>query len=430
VRTGKLNVKQVQQILAGRDPTSKRYYGDGGGLWLVVTKRDETGKPIAASYVYRFMLDGKSREMGIGSAWDVNLAYARNAAREYRARVKTEKVDVLDERREARAKQRADREAAIASEARRRTFRQVAEAFINSQESGWRNVKHRNQWRQSLGSYAYPVFGDMAIENIRTSHVVDALQSIWLSKTETASRLRGRIERVLDRAKVLGLRDGENPARWKGHLEHLLPKKSAIAPVEHHAALDYRQIGAFVAELRQQEGVAARALEFAILCWSRTGEVIGMRWRELQGDRLWVVPGSRMKAAKEHKVPLCQRALDVIAEMQKIRDRRSSEYVFQGSKDGAPLSDMSMLMLLRRMGHPELTVHGFRATATSWAKGQTNFAAELREMALAHTVSDKTLAAYERDDMFEKRRQLADAWARYCGKPASNGGNVVSIGAA
>lgn len=435
MRTGKLNVKQVQSIIAGRDAEPKRYYGDGGGLWLAISKRDDAGKPLAASYVYRFMLHGKSREMGIGSAWDVDLAYARNAAREHRARVKTHKVDVLDEKREAEAQRRAEREAAKAAGdalAKRKTFRQVAEDLIDSQESGWRNAKHRYQWRQSLASYAYPVLGNMAVEDIKTADVVDALKPIWLSKTETASRLRGRIERVIDRAKVLELRSGENPARWKGHLEHLLPKKSVVAPVEHHAALSYQDIGTFVAELRQQEGIAARALEFAILCWSRSGEVIGMRWDELdEAERLWVVPAARMKAGREHRLPLCGRAMQIIGEMREIRTWRPSEYVFQGLKDGQPLSNMSMLMLLRRMGHPELTVHGFRATASSWCAARTRFPAEMRELALAHAVSDKVIAPYQRSDMFDKRRRLAEAWCQFCDTPAMRqNAEITPIGAA
>jgi integrase len=431
VRTGKLNVKQVQSIIAGPDAKPKRYYGDGGGLWLTVSKRDDAGKPLAASYVYRFMLDGKARELGLGSAWDVDLADARNAAREYRARVKSHKVDVLDEKREVEAQRRAAK-AAPKALAKRKTFRQVAEDLIDSQESGWRNAKHRYQWRQSLASYAYPVLGNLAIEDIKTAHVVDALQPIWLSKTETASRVRGRIERVLDRAKVLELRSGENPARWKGHLEHLFPKKSAVAPVEHHAALPYQDIGAFVAELRQQQGIAARALEFAILCWSRSGEVIGMRWEEIdEAERLWTVPAERMKAGKEHRVPLCDRALRILDEMKQIRTWRPSEYVFQGLKDGQPLSDMSMLMRLRRMGHPGLTVHGFRASASSWCAARTRFPAEMRELALAHTVSDKVVAAYQRDDMFEKRRRLAEAWCEFCDTPATTqNAGVALIGAA
>jgi integrase len=201
--------------------------------------------------------------------------------------------------------------------------------------------------------------------------------------------------------------------------------------VEHHAALPYQDIGTFVAELRQQEGIAARALEFAILCWSRSGEVIGMRWDELdEAERLWTVPAERMKAGKEHRVPLCGRAMQIIGEMREIRTWRSSEYVFQGLKDGAALSNMAMLMLLRRMGHPELTVHGFRASASSWCAARTRFPAELRELALAHAVSDKVVEAYQRDDMFEKRRRLAEAWCEFCGKPAPSDGNVVSFEAA
>jgi integrase len=429
MRTGKLTVKQVQSILAGRDPKTKRYYGDGGGLWLVVTKRDETARPIAASYVYRFMLFGKSREMGLGSAWDMGLADVREAARLSRVRVRTAGADVLTEKRES---VRARREAAAVEAARRMTFRQCAESLIRSKEAGWRNDKHRWQWSNSLERFAYPVIGDLPVRDIDTAAVIKAVEPIWLSKTETASRTRGRIESVLDWARARGFREGDNPARWKGHLEHLLPAKSKVAPVEHHAALDYRQVGAFVAELRQQDGTAARALEFAILCWSRSGEVIGARWDEFNlTEKIWTIPGERMKAGKSHRVPLCARAMQILEEVQLIRDRRPSEFVFQGAKDGQPLSNMSMLMLLRRMGHVELTTHGFRATASSWCAAQTGFSAELREMALAHAVSDKVIEAYQRDNMFQKRRRLAEAWCKFCDSPAQNGnGKVVALGGA
>jgi integrase len=429
VRTGKLNVKQVQSIIAGRDAKPRRYYGDGGGLWLAVSKRDDAGKPVAASYVYRFMLDGKSREMGIGSAWDVKLAHARDTAKEYRERVKTHKVDVLDEKREA---DRQRREAKQLEAAHRMTFRQCAAALIRSREAGWRNDKHRWQWSNSLERFAYPVLGDLPVRDIDTAAVIKAIEPIWLSKTETASRTRGRIESVLDWARVRGFREGDNPARWKGHLEHLLPAKSKVAPVEHHAALPYAQIGAFIAELRQQEGIAARALEFAVLTAARSGEVIGMRWDERDlAERLWVVPPERMKAAKEHRVPLSDRALAILDEMEKIREFRPSKYVFQGLKDGAPLSNMALLMLLRRMGHPEMTVHGFRSTFSDWCAERSAFPAEVREMALAHAVSDKVEAAYRRGDVFEKRRQLAVAWERYIvTRQPPKGGNIVSIGAA
>jgi len=431
VRTGKLNVKRVESIIAGRDKEPKRYYGDGGGLWLVVTTRDDTGKPLAASYVFRFMLYGKSREMGLGSAWDVGLADAREEARKARVRVRTGKADVLEERKTEEKEKRAR---ALVEAARRVTFRSAAESLIRSQEDGWRNDKHRYQWRQSLASYAYPTIGDIPVAEIDTAMVIHVLETIWAGKTETASRLRGRIESVLNWATAREYRPaGDNPARWKGHLEHLLARKSKIAPVEHHAALPYHQIGEFVAELRQQGGIAARALEFLILTWSRTGEVIGARWSEInEAERLWIVPPERMKANREHRVPLCDRAIEIITEMRDILSRRPSEFVFQGLKDGQPLSNMSLLMLLRRMGHAELTAHGFRSSARDWAAEQTAFPAEVAEMALAHTVSDKVEAAYRRGTLFQKRRQLALAWGRYVSSPAPQNGNgkVVAIGAA
>jgi len=417
---------RVESILAGRD--AKRYYGDGGGLWLVVGSRAENGKPQAASWVYRFMLYGKSREAGIGSARDVGFADAREAARIYRQKVKTDKVDILEEK---RAKERERREAAQLVAARRMTFRECAEKLIAKEEPGWRNDKHRRQWRATLEQYAYPILGDLSAAEIDTPLVVKVIEPIWLTKTETASRLRGRIESVLDWAKVAGYRSGDNPARWQGHLEHLLARKSKVAPVEHHAALPYRDIGAFATELRQQGGTAARALEFLILNWSRTGEVLGTRWEEFSTPGMWIIPSERMKSGREHRIALSKRAMQILAEMKKLRDHRPSPYVFQGAKDGQPLSDMSMLMLLRRMGHPELTVHGFRSCAMDWAASQTGFPQELRDLALAHVVSDKTLAAYQRTDMFEKRRRLAEAWAKFIDAPAAENGSdkVVAIGA-
>ena len=426
MRTGKLTAKKVDSILAGR--VAGRYHGDGGGLWLVVSKRDESGRALAASWVYRYMLHGKSAEMGFGSAWDISLADAREGARVARQRVKKDKVDVLAERRE---QERVQRDARKIELARRMTFRDVAESLMAAKDPGWRNGKHRNQWRSTLQTYAYPIIGDTEVSAIDTPMVVRVVEPLWLTKTETASRLRGRLEAVLDRARALGLRNGENPARWKGHLEHLLPQKTKVAPVQHHEALAYPDIGTFMAELREQKGVAARGLEFLILTCARTGEVIGCRWNELDLDaRVWAVPAERMKANKEHRVPLADRAIAILAEMREIRTRRQSEYVFQGAKEGSPLSNMSMLMLLRRMGHSELTVHGFRATARSWMAAQTNFPREVAEMALAHDVGEKVERAYQRTDMFAKRRQLSDAWARYCDKPAQGGnGKVVLMGA-
>ena len=398
-------------------------YADGGGLYLRVTPEG------TKSWVYRFMLHGKSHEMGLGSAWDVDLAKVREKARQHRERIKTDGVDVLAERRE---KQRAARDATKLAAFKRPTFRQVAEGLIDAMDAEWRNPKSRVSWEHTLTAFAYPILGDLDPAVIDTQMVIRVIEPIWLSKTETASRLRGRIETVLNRAKVLGLRDGDNPARWDGHIEHLLPKKSRVAPVEHHAALPYEEIGAFMAELRQQGGIAARALEFAILTCARTGEVIGAKRDEIDlAKRIWVVPAERMKSGKEHRVPLCGRALDIVEAMDAIRLNRPSEYVFQGMKEGQPLSNMSLLATLRRMGHPELTAHGFRATARSWMAAKTNFPREVCEMALAHNVSEAVERSYQRDAMFAKRRQLAEAWCRYCDTSAATGnGQVVAIGAA
>jgi integrase len=252
---------------------------------------------------------------------------------------------------------------------------------------------------------------------------------LWTTKPETAGRVRGRIESVLDWATSRNYRQGENPARWRGHLENLLPKKSKVRRVEHHAALPYPEIGAFLGELQQQEGITARALEFAILTAARTGEVLGARWGELNlAEKLWTVPAERMKAGREHRVPLSDSAITILEEMRAIRQ---SDYVFPGAKSRRPLSNMAFLMLLRRMGRGDLTAHGFRSTVSDWCSERTNFPAEVREMALAHTVSDKVEAAYRRGDLFQKRRQLMDAWARFCTAPLiAKTANLVPIAAA
>jgi integrase len=253
-----------------------------------------------------------------------------------------------------------------------------------------------------------------------------ALEPIWTSKPETAGRVRGRIESVIDWATARGYRQGENPARWRGHLENLLPKKSKVRRVEHHAALPYAGLAEFMVELRQQEGIAARALEFAILTAARTGEVLSTRWSEIDFKaRLWTIPGSRMKAGKEHRVPLSDAAMAVLEGMEATRE---GDFVFPGGRAGRPLSNMAFLMLLRRIGRGDLTAHGFRSTFSDWCTECTNFPAEVREMALAHAVGDKVEAAYRRGDLFEKRRQVMDAWASFA--TAAPSGNVVAIAAA
>jgi integrase len=383
------------------------YYGDGGGLYLLV------GPTGAKSWVFRFRKAGRLREMGLGPLHTISLARAREKAREAREQ-RLDGGDPIEAKHAARQQARLDAAKAM-------SFQQCAERYIASHEAGWRNPKHAAQWPSTLGTYVYPVFGSLPVQSVDVGLIMRVLEPIWTTKPETAGRVRGRIESVLDWAAARKFREGENPARWRGHLENLLPKKSKVRRVEHHAALPYAELDAFMDELHQQEGVAARALEFAIFTVGRTGEVLGAKWSEIDlRARLWTIPAERMKADREHRVPLSEPALAILAAMHEVRE---GDFVFPGGRARRPLSNMSMLMLLRRMGRGDLTAHGFRSTFSDWCSEQTNFPAEVREMALAHAVGDKVEAAYRRGDLFEKRRQLADAWARYC--TATTGDNVV-----
>jgi integrase len=370
-------------------------HGDGGNLWLQVT---ETG---ARTWLFRFRHAGKARAMGLGPLHTVSLAEARTKARECR-RSLLEGIDPLEARRAARAEERLAAATAL-------TFRECAERYIATHRAGWKNPKHAAQWVATLATYVYPVFGTLPVEAVDVGLVMRAIEPIWAAKPETAGRVRGRIEAVIDWATARGYRTGENPARWKGHLENLLPRRAKVAAVKHHAALPYAALPNFMAELRAREGVAARALEFAILTAGRTGEVLGAKWSEIDLEgRLWVVPAGRMKAEREWRVPLSEPAAAILRGLPRGR----GDQVFG-------LSNMALLMLLRRMGRSDLTVHGFRSTFSDWCAEQTNTPSEVREMALAHVVGDKVEAAYRRGDLFEKRRQLAEAWARFCdGGPA------------
>jgi integrase len=293
------------------------------------------------------------------------------------------------------------------------TFDECREAYIRAHAAGWRNPKHHQQWENTLKTYCSPVFGRVAVQAVDVALVMKVLEPIWSTKPETASRLRGRIEAILDWAKVRGLRTGENPARWRGHLDHLLPARAKVRKVKHHAALPYIQIATYLDELRKRESTAARALEFAILTATRTNEVIGARWDEIDlAVRVWIIPESRMKAGREHRVPLSDAAISVVKFMQSVRQ---NEYVFPGDSR-ASLSNMALLMTLRRMNRGDLTTHGFRSTFRTWAAERTSFPREVIESALAHTVGNKVEAAYQRGDMFDKRRRLMDAWAQFCAK--------------
>jgi integrase len=287
-------------------------------------------------------------------------------------------------------------------------------------------VKHASQWPNTIATYVSPVFGAVPVQAVDVGLVMNAQEPIWHEKPETASQVRGRIESVLDWATARGYRQGDNPARWRGHLENLLPARAKVQRVEHHAALPYGEIGEFMDALRRQEGVAARALEAAILTAARTSEIIGARWDELDFEaKLWTIPAIRMKAAKEHRVPLAEPMLAILEPMKTIR---LGDFVFPGRKARKPLSNMAMAMVLRRLGRGDLTVHGFRSTFRDWAAECTNFPREVAEMALAHTLSDKVEAAYRRGDLFEKRRQLMEAWAKHCATTRVNKpSNVVSM---
>jgi integrase len=403
-----LTARQVQTLKA------PGMYSDGGGLYLQV------GQAGARSWIFRYMLAGRRRDMGLGSAELFTLAEAREKALRAR-RLAAEGIDPIEARRAERANAGLD-------VARTRTFKACGEAYIAAHEAGWRNPKHRYQWAATLNSYVYPVFGALPVQAVDVGLVMKTLEPIWTEKPETAGRVRGRIEAVIDWATARGYRTGENPARWRGHLENLLPAGSKVRRVVHYAALPYNEIDAFMVALRRrQDAVAARALEFAILTAARTGEVLGARWGEINlAERLWTVPAERMKAGREHRVPLSDAALVIVEKLAAIRQ---GEFLFPGVKAGRPISNMAMLMLLRRMGRGDLTAHGFRSTFRDWCAERTAFPSEVAEMALAHTVSDRVEAAYRRGDLFEKRRQIMDAWARFCDAPG-RAGEVVPIRAA
>jgi integrase len=355
--------------------------------------------------------------MGLGSLSALSLTDARDKAAECR-RLRQEGVDPIEAR-------KAQREQAALEAATMLTFTEAAARYIAAHRSGWKNAKHASQWENTLATYAEPVLGALSIQAIDTAVVLKVVEPIWKAKPETANRVRGRIEAVLDWAKVRGLRQGENPARWRGHLDHLLPAKTKVRRVKHHAALPYADMPAFIAELRAQEGIAARALEFTLLTAARTGDTIGAIWDEAnEPEKVWTVPAERMKAGKEHRVPLCDRALAILDDMRSVR-ASEAPYVFPGGKTGKPLSNMAMTEVLRRMGWGEITVHGFRSTFRDWAAERTNFPNEVVEMALAHAVGDKVEAAYRRGDLFEKRRRLMAEWEAYCNTPAIPAGNKV-----
>jgi len=377
-------------------------YGDGGGLYLVVSPAG------GRKWVYRFSYGGKVSEMGLGAADVISLASARRKA-EASAVLVASGQNPIDARRIAKAQGEPP------------TFGELADELIKSKEAGWRNEKHRAQWRSSLETYAKSLW-NKRVDKIGVGEVLAVLKPIWTTKPETGSRVRGRVEAVLDAAKAQGHRSGENPAAWRGHLSHLLPKRQKLAR-GHHAALAYDDVPAFVAKLRQNENTASRALEFAILTATRSAEVYGARWSEIDMDaKVWAVPADRMKAGKEHRVPLSAPAMAILV---KLAEGKASDIVFESPRGKRPLSHIAMAKVIERMGVENATPHGFRSSFRDWAGNETSFPREVAEAALAHTVGDKAEQAYRRGDALEKRRALMEAWGSYCEPKAAT--NVVRL---
>jgi integrase len=378
---GRLTARKVATAKPGK-------HSDGGNLYLIVS---DTG---SRKWVLRFTWRGAAKEMGLGSANDVPLADAREKAADAR-RTLAKGLNPIDERK---------RDSGIP------TFGEMADIVCETLAAGFRNEKHKAQWRMTLTTYA-ALLRAKPVDTISTEDVLAVLKPIWTDKPETASRLRGRIEKVLDAAKAKGHRSGENPARWRGHLDHLLPKPLKLTR-GHHAAMPYDQVAAFVADLRQREATAAQALEFCILTAARSGEVLGLRRSEIDFDRkIWTVPAGRMKAGREHRVPLSGRAFAIVKDLAKTH---AGDFIFAGQTRSKPLSNMAMDMMLRRMKREDVTVHGFRSSFRDWAGNVSSFPREVTETALAHVIGDKAEQAYRRSDALEKRRRLMDAWAAFC----------------
>lgn len=366
------------------------------------------------AFRYRRIVAGRLRDrhLGLGAVDTLSLADARERARECR-RLLLDGRDPIEERRAERRRQQFET-------ARGVTFKSCAEQYIAAKSAEWRNAKHRDQWNSTLAAYAYPELGEIDVAAINMALVLKCLEPIWNRKPETAKRVRGRIESVLDWAAVRGFRAGDNPARWRGHLDKLLPAPGRVRAVKHHAAMPYSELAQFMSELRDRQDVAAQALELTVLTALRTGEVIGARPSEIDlAAKVWTVPGERMKGRREHRVPLSTRALDILGALPE------GEFLFPG-RGGRPLSNMAMLKTLERMGR-DVTVHGFRSTFRDWAAETTGFPNHVVEMALAHVIGDKVEAAYRRGDLFEKRRRLMDEWALYCARPGLGGGAVVPM---
>lgn len=385
--------------LSVKSETRKGMFADGGGLYLQVSAFE------TKSWIFRFTRNKKMRDMGLGPFPDVSLSEAREQAHNCRKIVR-EGFDPIELR-------RAEKQALQAVSGKIITFRQCAEKYISAHDASWKNIKHAKQWSRTLETYTYPVIGNLSVNDVDITHIVKILEPIWAEKTETASRVRSRIELILDWAKALNYREGENPARWKSNLDMLFPARNKVRKVIHHAALPYNELRAFMVVLRGQNGIAALGLQLLILTVARTGEIIKARWSEFDlTEAIWTIPADRMKAGKEHRVPLSKPALDVL---EKLKEVSRNDYILPGLRPKSSLSNMAFLQLMKRMGRADLTSHGFRSTFKDWATEKTNYPNEVSEMALAHSVGNKVEAAYRRGDLYEKRVHIMRDWGEYCG---------------
>lgn len=396
--------KELSALEVGRlKATGLHAVGGVSGLHLQITVAG------ARSWILRATVGAKRRDMGLGGFPDVTLSGARDKARAARQKI-AEGVDPIEENRAARS-------AMIASQASAKTFRQCALAYIDAKESEWHNPKHRKQWLSTLEAYAFPILGELLVRDVALAHVLNVLEPIWSIKTETATRVRGRMESILDWATVRGYRKGGNPARWRGHLETLLPRPSKMAKVAHHPAVKVEDMPGFMLALRKINGVGAKALEFSILTAARSGEVRGATWHEIDLDAaIWTIPAERMKAAKEHRVPLSSSVVKLLKGLPRIE---GVDRVFSALRGGM-LSDMTLSAVMRRM-EVKAVPHGFRSTFRDWAAERTAYPGEVVEMALAHTIDNKVEAAYRRGDLFEKRTRLMADWAKFCGASVTAG---------
>lgn len=379
-------------------------YSDGGGLWLRVNHAG------AKSWMFRFSFEKREHKMGLGATHTVSLAEARDEARNCRKLLRG-KVNPLLKRQQTIIQTKIETES-------RKTFAECAYQYIEDNRAGWKNAKHANQWTTTLKTYAYPHIGHISVADITTKMVVDLLRPIWVEKAETANRLRGRIQTVLDWAKVQGFRSGDNPAIWQGHLDKILPARSKVSKVVHHPAMPYHDIPTFMKALQFRDGLSIRTLEFAILHANRSGEVRLATWKEIDFDKkLWVIPEERMKAGHEHRIPLTDQAIALLQKLPVFtlsEQDRKDMFIFPSTKKDKPLSDMALTSILRRMNKGQFTQHGFRSTFRDWAAEVVQYPREVIEHALAHKLADKVEAAYQRGDLLEKRRSLMTDWANFC----------------